>query len=200
MGHVVMQWRGGTSCEVPWPLGRGRWSMPCGCAPGDARSVRSPTPALVGSLRSATAVLLNATALQRGLGTGGLAFVVAAPDRAPPPRDAVTAVRGPHRQGALHAASSTMVLGVDEQDSPHHAVCCADADDLAGMPVVVADLHSALPAVLAGLRAGRAVGAGGLRHDRRRRAAARLLPHGGRSAVEAGWLAGDRHGRAGLRR
>ena len=28
-----------------------------------------------------------------------------------------------------------------------------DADDLAGMPVVVADLHSALPAVLAGVRA-----------------------------------------------
>ena len=44
-----------------------------------------------------------------------------------------------------------MVLGVDEQDSEHHAVL-ADADDLAGLPVVVADLHSALPAVLAGLR------------------------------------------------
>ena len=45
-----------------------------------------------------------------------------------------------------------MVLGVDEQDSPHHAVL-RDADSLAGMPVVVADLHSALPAVLAGVRA-----------------------------------------------
>jgi hypothetical protein len=47
-----------------------------------------------------------------------------------------------------------MVLGVDEQDSPHHAVL-RDADDLAGLPVVVADLHSALPAVVAGIRAGR---------------------------------------------
>ena len=43
------------------------------------------------------------------------------------------------------------VLGVDEQDSAHHELL-RDADDLSGMPVVVADLHSSLPAVLAGLR------------------------------------------------
>ena len=42
------------------------------------------------------------------------------------------------------------VLGADEQGSPHHDVL-RDADDIGGMPVVVADLHSALPAVLAGL-------------------------------------------------
>jgi hypothetical protein len=42
-------------------------------------------------------------------------------------------------------------MAVDEQDSPHH-VTLRDADDLDGMPVVVADLHSALPAILAGLR------------------------------------------------
>src|SRR5487761_1629020 len=43
---------------------------------------------------------------------------------------------------------------------PHHEVL-RDADDLGGMPVVIADLHSALPAVLAGTRSaappGRAV-------------------------------------------
>src|SRR5262249_34084856 len=44
------------------------------------------------------------------------------------------------------------VLGADEPESPHHEVL-AGADDLGGMPVVVADLHSALPAVLAALRA-----------------------------------------------
>jgi hypothetical protein len=47
-----------------------------------------------------------------------------------------------------------MVLGVDEQESPHHALL-ADADDVFGMPVVVADLHSSLPAVIAGVRAAR---------------------------------------------
>ena len=47
------------------------------------------------------------------------------------------------------------MLGADEQGSPHHEVL-RDADDIGGMPVVVADLHSALPAVLAGrLRLGR---------------------------------------------
>jgi len=39
---------------------------------------------------------------------------------------------------------------VDEQDSSHHALL-ADADDLNGMPVVVADLHSALPAICTAL-------------------------------------------------
>ena len=36
------------------------------------------------------------------------------------------------------------MLGADEQGSPHHEVL-RDADDLGGMPVVIADLHSALP-------------------------------------------------------
>src|SRR4051794_8308876 len=105
---------------------------------------------VVGDLTPGTAVLLNTTALERGLGTGGLAIVVAAPDALPPPVDDVTAVPG-HVVKARYTPSQTMVLGVDEQDSDHHAVL-ADADDVAGLPVVVADLHSALPAVLAGVR------------------------------------------------
>src|SRR4051794_24802231 len=45
----------------------------------------------------------------------------------------------------------TTVLAVDEQDSPHHETL-RDADDLGGMPVVVADLHSALAPIVAGIR------------------------------------------------
>jgi Protein of unknown function (DUF3866) len=45
------------------------------------------------------------------------------------------------------------VLGADEQGSPHHDLL-READSLDGLPVVVADLHSALPAVLAGYYAG----------------------------------------------
>jgi hypothetical protein len=48
----------------------------------------------------------------------------------------------------------TMVLGVDEQESPHHEVL-RDATGIATMPVILADLHSALPAILAGLREAR---------------------------------------------
>jgi hypothetical protein len=107
----------------------------------------------VGDLRPGTAVLLNTTALERGLGTGGLAIVVAAPDALPRPVDDVTAVPG-HVVKARYTPSQTMVLGVDEQGSEHHGKL-AEADDLEGLPVVVADLHSALPAILAGVRESR---------------------------------------------
>ena len=40
-------------------------------------------PALVGEPRVGDRVLLNVTALERGLGTGGYALVVALPDRLP---------------------------------------------------------------------------------------------------------------------
>ena len=103
---------------------------------------------LVGSPQVGDRVLLNVTALERGLGTGGYALVVALPD-APPP----DAPAGPgHLVKARYSPLQTMVLGADEQESEHHALL-RDADDLAGLPVVVADLHSALPAVLAGVRA-----------------------------------------------
>ncbi|WP_432496014.1 DUF3866 family protein [Kineococcus gypseus] len=92
-------------------------------------------------------VLLNTAALVRGLGTGGYAMVVALPEALPadPPAGAGHLVK------ARYTPLQAMVLGVDEQESAHHALL-AGADDLAGTPVVVADLHSALPAVLAGLR------------------------------------------------
>ena len=102
--------------------------------------------ALVGEPVVGDRVLLNVSALELGLGTGGYALVVALPDRLPADVDAPG-----HVIKARYTPSQTTVLAVDEQDSPHHAVL-RDADDLAGMPVVAADLHSALPAVLAGLR------------------------------------------------
>jgi hypothetical protein len=104
---------------------------------------------LVGSPEVGDRVLLNTSAYARGLGTGGYALVVAVPDRLPPDVD------GPgHLVKARYTPLQTMVLGVDEPDSPAHSVL-RDADSLDGMPVVVADLHSALPAVLAGLYAAR---------------------------------------------
>ncbi|MDT0166181.1 DUF3866 family protein [Actinotalea sp. AC32] len=102
---------------------------------------------LVGRPAVGDRVLLNVGAQARGLGTGGYAFVVGLPDR--PPADAPA---GPgHLVKARYTPVQSMVLGVDEQESPHHALL-EDADDLAGLPVVVADLHSALPAVVAGAR------------------------------------------------
>lgn len=106
-------------------------------------------PALVGTPEPGDPVLLNVSALARGLGTGGYALVVApgSPGRLP-----ADPAPGPgHLVKARYTPLQAMVLGVDDQESPHHEVL-RDADDLGGMPVVVADLHSALPAVVAGLR------------------------------------------------
>jgi len=90
-------------------------------------------------------VLVNTTALDLGLGTGGYALVVALPDRLPPDPELAG-----HLIKARYSPLQACVLGADEQGSPHHDVL-RDADDIGGMPVVVADLHSALPAVLAGI-------------------------------------------------
>ncbi len=101
--------------------------------------------ALVGTPEPGDRVVLNTTALALGLGTGGHALVVALPDRLPPDSP------GPgHLVKARYTPAQATVLGVDEPDSPHHAVIAA-ATSLDDMPVVVADLHSALPAVLAGI-------------------------------------------------
>ncbi|WP_026365679.1 DUF3866 family protein [Promicromonospora sukumoe] len=105
---------------------------------------------LVGQPATGDALLLNVSALARGLGTGGYALVVG-PAAAGTDLPADPPVGPGHLVKARYTPLQSMVLGVDEQESPHHAVL-ADADSLDGMPVVVADLHSALPAVVAGLR------------------------------------------------
>nr|WP_205857573.1 DUF3866 family protein [Phytoactinopolyspora endophytica] len=106
---------------------------------------------MVGEPQPGDRVLLNTTALDLGLGTGGFAHVVALPDRLPadPPP-------GPgHLVKARYTPLQATVLGADEQDSPWHETL-READDLEGMPVVTADLHSALPAIVAGIRTGSA--------------------------------------------
>lgn len=103
--------------------------------------------ALVGDPVPGDVVVCNTTALHLGLGTGGHALVVALPDRLP------ADPTGPgHLVKARYTPGQATVLGVDEQGSPHHDLIAA-ATSVDGMPVVVADLHSALPAVLAGVRA-----------------------------------------------
>ena len=110
-----------------------------------ARVTALAYPALTGRPQPGDRVLLNTTALDLGLGTGGYALVIAIPDRLPPD----PALPG-HLVKARYSPLQATVLGADEQGSPHHDVL-RDADDIGGMPVVVADLHSALPAVLAGV-------------------------------------------------
>jgi hypothetical protein len=143
-----MQWRAGTVVEQ-----RRRWTGAVEYAVrldgGAAQTVRAlGYTAMVGEPQPGDAVLLNASALLRGLGTGGLAFIVAVPERLPPDPP-----QGPgHIVKGRYTPLQQMLLAVDEQESPHHATLAA-ADSVDGLPVVTADLHSALPAVVAGVRA-----------------------------------------------
>ena len=148
---------GGVAASVRWRAGavravRARWSGAVELAVDldDGREVRALAyPALVGDPVAGDRVLVTVGALDRGLGTGGYALVAALPDRLPADPD--DDPEGGHLVKARYTPLQPMVLGADEQDSEHHAAL-RDADDLGGLPVVVADLHSALPAVVAGVR------------------------------------------------
>jgi len=175
----VIRWRSAVVAQVrrEWP---GAVELEVTTGDGPMRALAYP--ALTGRPQAGDRVLLNATAVELGLGTGGYALVIAVPDRLP------TGPAGPgHLVKARYTPMQACVLGADEQGSPHHEVL-RDADDLGGMPVIVADLHSALPAILAGLR------------EAGPRVAAYVMLDGGtlpawfsRTAAglrEAGWLAG----------
>jgi 8-oxo-dGTP pyrophosphatase MutT (NUDIX family) len=148
-------------------------------------------PRLTGTPQPGDRVLLNTNALDMGLGTGGYALVVAIPDRLPPDQ------AGPgHLIKARYTPLQASVLGADEQSSVVHELL-QGADDLAGMPVVVADLHSALPAILAGYLASRA---GTSTRSPDRPAIAYVMQDGGAlpawfsrtvaALTDSGWLAG----------
>jgi hypothetical protein len=132
--RVVREWDGALELEV----------VPTG-SPGGAHAPESfralAYPALVGRPEPGDEVLVNVGALVRELGTGGYAPVVAVPGRLPADPDG-----SGHLVKARYTPLQALVAGADEQGSPHHEIL-RDADSLDGMPVVTADLHSALPAV-----------------------------------------------------
>jgi hypothetical protein len=154
----------------------------------DGASIRALAyPDLIGSPEVGDRVLLNTAALTAGLGTGGYALVVAIPDRLPADREPAG-----HIVKARYTPLQVMTESADEQGSAYHDALAA-ADSLDGMPVVTADLHSALPAVLAGIYGAEGTGAADSP------AVAYVMTDGGalpawfsRTAAglrEAGWLA-----------
>jgi hypothetical protein len=120
--------------------------------PGDGAVRALAHPSVVGTPEVGDQVLLNTTAWAQRLGTGGYALVVAVPDRLPPDPAGLDAPGSGHLVKGRYTPLQVTVQGVDEQETAHHRLI-AEAEDIGGMPVVVADLHSALPAVLAGVRA-----------------------------------------------
>ena len=148
----MITWRNGTvsGTRREWP-GAVELDVSVDGASAEGEQVRALAyPALTGTPQPGDRVLLNVGALVMGLGTGGYALVVALPDRLPPDPPSPGTDRGSgHLVKARYTPLQPILLGVDEEASPHREVM-ARADSLDGMPVVTADLHSALPARIAG--------------------------------------------------
>ncbi|HWB67639.1 MAG TPA: DUF3866 family protein [Mycobacteriales bacterium] len=142
----MIRWRDGHVAEV---VARRPGAVELTVTTSDGELPAIAYPELVGDPQPGDRVLLNTTALALGLGTGGFAMVVALPDRLPADLE-----RPGHVVKARYTPLQATVLAVDEPDSPHYAALQA-ADELDGLPVVVAPLHSAVPAVVAAIRASR---------------------------------------------
>ncbi|HEY8416545.1 MAG TPA: DUF3866 family protein [Limnochordales bacterium] len=96
-------------------------------------------------------VALNTTAVDLGLGTGGFHFVLHVPGRERRVRSSVDPRAAGHIMKLRYTPMQLRVLAAEEPASPHHAALAA-AEDLAGMPVVVAELHSQVAPAAAALR------------------------------------------------
>ena len=92
-------------------------------------------PELVGRPEPGDEVLLSVGLLELGLGTGGYALVVAVPSRLPG-----RSPKAGHMVKARYTPMQTLVDGAEERYPQ-----LAGATSVDGMPVVVADLHSAFP-------------------------------------------------------
>jgi len=93
-------------------------------------------------------VIVNTLGIELNLGTGGYGFVVVNLSK-PLPRCSSDG----HIVKLRYTPFQISVLSAEEEASPHHERF-EDADiSLDGMPVVCAELHSALPAIVAGVKA-----------------------------------------------
>ena len=102
---------------------------------------------LVGRVEPGDPVVLTTTAVDLGLGTGGLHFVVVVEGRVPPED-----VAGGRTMKLRYTPHQVSVLAAEEDGSPHR-VAVEAAPGLGGAPVVWVPLHSMVAGVAAGARA-----------------------------------------------
>lgn len=106
-------------------------------------------PALAGSCVVHDRVLLNTTAVELSLGTGGRHFVVAR--QAGGTGVAFDAPSGGHIMKMRYAPTQVDVVSVESPESSHHEVM-RFATSLQGVPVVCCGLHSQIPLVAAAVK------------------------------------------------
>lgn len=107
-------------------------------------------PTLSGRVAAGDRVLVNTTATDLKLGSGGWDFVVARLAGA----ESESHAPGPgHVMKLRYTPLQHAVLACEEEASPHHAAL-AEAQSLGGMPVVAGQLHSQLAPIAIGLAFG----------------------------------------------
>ena len=116
---------------------------------------------LTGAVEVGNELLLNTTAAQKGLGTGGFDFVMANLTTPVSPAEHPELVEGPEHpelvEGAGHIVKARYtpvqhtVLSVEEEDSPYRRAI-EDFESLLGMPVVIGQLHSQLAPAAAAIK------------------------------------------------
>jgi len=113
----------------------------------DREIIAAGFPSMLGDLLAGDAVIVNTTAIDLDLGTGGEGFILWNLDGTGPP--------GPgegHIVKLRYTPWQTEVLAAEAPESPDHEVL-READSIAGVPVVACGLHSQIAGVAAGIKA-----------------------------------------------
>lgn len=116
---------------------------------GDRRMVASAFPHMVGAIAEGDEVVVNATGVELGLGTGGEAFVLWNLTGDDPPDD----MPG-HIVKMRYTPWQMPVDAVEAPESAHHDLL-QNAACMDGTPVVACSLHSQVAGVAAGIKAAR---------------------------------------------
>lgn len=95
---------------------------------------------LVGGIQPGDNVVINTTAVDLGLGTGGYHFVIWNLSK----RSVLSHGEG-HIMKLRYTPLQLKCLSVEEEDSPYHEIL-KDVTSIDGMPVIIGTLHSQLPA------------------------------------------------------
>jgi hypothetical protein len=104
-------------------------------------------PPLTGPIAVGDRVLLNTTAVELGLGTGGFHYVIANLSREPAEEQSEPG----HIVKLRYTPMQHAVLSVEEEDSPHRAQI-DQFKSLNGLPVIVGQLHSQIAPAAAGVK------------------------------------------------
>src|SRR5438034_5544933 len=113
---------------------------------GDAERRATGFTDVMGAVAPGDRVVVNTTAVDLGLGSGGEDFVVWSLERAE-----AGELSGGHILKLRYTPWQIDTLVAEAPESPHHATLAA-ATDIDGMPVVACGVHSQVPAVAAVLK------------------------------------------------